>query len=81
MKKHFAEITKLSFLRNLSDFSESTFLLDYHVVVVVSSTSISVSMLLMAFVVIFKVLEPRRYASDDVSKKNQVLALFHAIVV
>ena len=41
----------------------------------------SKSMLLMSFVVLFKVLEPRKHTSDDLSREKQVLALIHAIVV
>ena len=42
---------------------------------------LSISMLSMSFVVLFKVLEPRKHSKDDLSREKQVLALIHAIVV
>ena len=46
------------------------------------ATSLSISMLLMLFVVIFNVLEPRKHTNDDLSReKQQVLALIHAIAI
>ena len=44
-------------------------------------TSMSISILLMSFAVLFNVLEPRKHTSDDLSREKQVLALIHAIVV
>ena len=45
------------------------------------ATSMSISMLLMSFLVFFKVLKPRKHTSDDLSREKQILALIHAIVV
>ena len=45
------------------------------------ATSMSISMLLMSFLVFFKVLEPRKHTSDDLSREKQILARIHAIVV
>ena len=46
-----------------------------------SATSMSISKLLMSFVVFFKVLEPRKHTNDDLSRERPILALIHAIVV
>ena len=46
-----------------------------------SATSMSISMLLMPFVVFFKVLEPRKHTNDYLSREKQILVLIRAIVV